>query len=102
MSYQASSPDEIALVSWTENVGLTLIKRDLNTMLLRAPENNLLEYEILQLFPFTSETKRMGIIVRDKTSNEIIFYLKGADTVMQSIVQYNDWLNEEVTGKNHN
>jgi hypothetical protein len=25
-----------------------------------------------------------------------MFYLKGADTVMQSIVQYNDWLNEEV------
>lgn len=68
-------------------------------MLLRAPENNLLEYEILQLFPFTSETKRMGIIVRDKNSNEIIFYLKGADTVMQSIVQYNDWLNEEVRAK---
>lgn len=96
MSYQASSPDEIALVSWTENVGLTLIKRDLNTILLRAPESNLLEYEILQLFPFTSETKRMGIIVREKHTDEIVFYLKGADTVMQSIVQYNDWLSEEV------
>jgi phospholipid-translocating ATPase len=83
------------LVSWTENVGLTLIKRDLNTIVLRAPENNLLEYEILQIFPFTSETKRMGIILRDKQTNDIVFYLKGADTVMQSIVQYNDWLNEE-------
>lgn len=83
------------MVSWTENVGLTLIKRDLNTIVLRAPENNLLEYEILQIFPFTSETKRMGIILRDKQTNDIVFYLKGADTVMQSIVQYNDWLNEE-------
>lgn len=82
-------------MSWTENVGLTLIKRDLNTIVLRAPENNLLEYEILQIFPFTSETKRMGIILRDKQTNDIVFYLKGADTVMQSIVQYNDWLNEE-------
>lgn len=96
VSYQASSPDEIALVTWTENVGLTLIKRDLNTILLRAPESNLLEYEILQVFPFTSETKRMGIIVREKHTGEIVFYLKGADTVMQSIVQYNDWLSEEV------
>jgi len=95
VSYQASSPDEIALVSWTENVGLTLIKRDLNKILLRGPDDMLYEYEILQIFPFTSETKRMGIIIRDKKSNEIIFYLKGADTVMQSIVQYNDWLNEE-------
>lgn len=96
VSYQASSPDEIALVSWTENVGLTLIKRDLNTILLRAPDSSLLEYEILQVFPFTSETKRMGIIIREKHTNEIVFYLKGADTVMQSIVQYNDWLSEEV------
>jgi phospholipid-translocating ATPase len=83
------------LVSWTENVGLTLIRRDLNSMVLRGPENNLLEYDILQVFPFTSETKRMGIIIKDKQTNEIIFYLKGADTVMQPIVQYNDWLNEE-------
>ena len=95
VSYQASSPDEIALVSWTENVGLTLIKRDLNTILLRGPDESFFEYEILQVFPFTSETKRMGIIIRDKQTNDIIFYLKGADTVMQSIVQYNDWLNEE-------
>ncbi len=65
-------------------------------MVLRGPENNLLEYDILQVFPFTSETKRMGIIIKDKQTNEIIFYLKGADTVMQPIVQYNDWLNEEV------
>jgi phospholipid-translocating ATPase len=95
VTYQASSPDEIALVSWTENAGLMLLKRDLNTIVLRAPENTLLEYEILQVFPFTSETKRMGIIVRDKQTEEIVFFLKGADTVMQSIVQYNDWLHEE-------
>ena len=64
VSYQASSPDEIALVSWTESVGLTLVKRDLNKMTLRTPHNKYLNYDILQIFPFTSETKRMGIIVR--------------------------------------
>ena len=31
----------------------------------------------------------------DKTG-EIVFYMKGADIVMSSIVQYNDWLEEEV------
>ena len=29
-------------------------------------------------------------------TGEITFYMKGADTVMSSIVQYNDWLEEEV------
>lgn len=53
-----------------------------------------MQYEILNLFPFTSETKRMGIIVRDEDSR-ITFYLKGADVVMSKLVQYNDWLDEE-------
>lgn len=47
------------------------------------------------MFPFTSESKRMGIIVKDTSSGEITFYLKGADVVMSSIVQYTDWLEEE-------
>ncbi|CAM4812953.1 unnamed protein product [Rotaria magnacalcarata] len=96
ISYQASSPDEIAIVDWTEQIGLTLIHRSLKSMTLKLNSTEqLFDYEILQLFPFTPETKRMGIIVRDENTNEIIFYLKGADTVMQNLVQYNDWLQEE-------
>ncbi len=64
VSYEASIPDEIALVSWTESVGLTLVKRDLNIIKLRTPYNKYFDYEILQIFPFTSETKRMSIIVK--------------------------------------
>ncbi|XP_015780341.1 PREDICTED: probable phospholipid-transporting ATPase IIB, partial [Acropora digitifera] len=95
VNYQASSPDEVALVTWTESVGLALVHRDLSSMRLRTPDGHILVFNILQIFPFTSESKRMGIIVRDMSSGEIIFYMKGADTVMSSIVQYNDWLEEE-------
>lgn len=35
--YQASSPDEVALVSWTATVGVTLIHRDQQVMALRLP-----------------------------------------------------------------
>lgn len=97
--YQASSPDEIALVKWTEQVGLTLIARDISSMTLQLKahehNDNVLHFQILKLFPFTSESKRMGIIVKDSQTGEIIFYLKGADIIMSSIVQYNDWLTEE-------
>ncbi|XP_022108719.1 probable phospholipid-transporting ATPase IIB isoform X2 [Acanthaster planci] len=93
--YQASSPDEVALVSWTEDMGLALVKRDLNSMSLRTPTGDIHNYSILQIFPFTSETKRMGIIVREEETGQIYFFMKGADTVMSSIVQYNDWLEEE-------
>ncbi|XP_023555827.1 probable phospholipid-transporting ATPase IIB isoform X5 [Octodon degus] len=94
-TYQASSPDEVALVQWTESVGLTLVSRDLTSMQLKTPSGQVLTYCILQMFPFTSESKRMGIIVRDESTAEITFYMKGADVAMSPIVQYNDWLEEE-------
>ncbi|CAH2002034.1 unnamed protein product [Acanthoscelides obtectus] len=96
VTYQAASPDEVALVQWTQAVGLMLSRRDLNSMQLKAPNGRTLNYAILQIFPFTSETKRMGIIVKDLQTGEILFYLKGADVVMSAIVQYTDWLEEEV------
>ncbi|KAG0239609.1 putative aminophospholipid-translocase [Mortierella sp. GBA43] len=95
ITYQASSPDEVAIVKWTESVGLTLVFRDINNIHIRNASGETFEFEVLQIFPFTSETKRMGIIVRDMATGEITFYEKGADVVMAKIVQYNDWLEEE-------
>uniref|UniRef100_A0A8C5TAI7 Phospholipid-transporting ATPase n=1 Tax=Malurus cyaneus samueli TaxID=2593467 RepID=A0A8C5TAI7_9PASS len=94
-AYQAASPDEVALVQWTESVGLTLVGRDQSSVQLRSPGGHILNFTILQIFPFTYESKRMGIIVRDESTGEITFYMKGADVVMAGIVQYNDWLEEE-------
>ncbi|KFD56527.1 hypothetical protein M513_02631, partial [Trichuris suis] len=94
-SYQASSPDEVALVSWACDMGLKLLYRDLNTIIIKDPLNREQSYKILQTFPFTSERKRMGIIVQKEGTDEITFYIKGADVVLQPIVSYNDWLEEE-------
>ncbi|XP_056280883.1 probable phospholipid-transporting ATPase IIB isoform X2 [Pseudoliparis swirei] len=94
-TYQAASPDEVELVRWTQSVGLTLVNRDLASLQLRTPSGQTLSFHILQIFPFTSESKRMGIIVREESTGDITFYMKGADVVMASIVQYNDWLEEE-------
>ena len=107
ISYQASSPDEIAIVRWTESVGLRLSHRDRKSMVLESTETGrpVVKVRILDIFPFTSEGKRMGIIVHfvnnlneknpSLASGEIWFYQKGADTVMSKIVVANDWLDEE-------
>ena len=100
LSYQASSPDEVAIVKWTELVGMTLIARDRESIKIAVGADFrkpvlVLEYEILHNFPFTSETKRMGIVLRDKATSEVYFFEKGADMVMSKIVQSNDWLDEE-------
>lgn len=47
------------------------------------PNGEMHEYQILNIFPFTSESKRMGIIVQEIGTNEIVLYLKGADSVME-------------------
>lgn len=96
IEYQAASPDEIAIVKWTASVGLSLFKRDRTSMtLIHQATNASLDYEILYVFPFNSDNKRMGIIVRDVAKEEIWFMQKGADVVMAPIVQTNDWLEEE-------
>ncbi|KAG8882971.1 putative aminophospholipid-translocase [Tulasnella sp. 331] len=95
VTYQASSPDEVAIVKWTESVGLTLVYRDRTRMDLQTPDGTVISFDILDIFPFTSETKRMGIVVRDKGTGEVTFLQKGADVVMAKIVQRNDWLDEE-------
>jgi phospholipid-translocating ATPase len=47
------------------------------------------EYDILANFPFSSESKRMGIILRHRHTSKIIFYVKGAETVMEKKVRPN-------------
>jgi len=46
-------------------------------------------YEILANFPFSSESKRMGIVLRHQNTGRLVFYLKGAETVMKSKVKPN-------------
>ncbi|KAI1787404.1 aminophospholipid-transporting P-type ATPase [Ganoderma leucocontextum] len=95
VTYQASSPDEVAIVKWTESVGLRLMFRDRTRIELQTPTGARISFDVLDIFPFTSESKRMGVVVRDAQTGEITFLQKGADVVMATIVQRNDWLDEE-------
>lgn len=97
IEYQASSPDEIAIVEWTHSAGLSLLSRSTTELILGLDGTDIrLRFEILAIFPFTSERKRMGILIRDMQSSEITFYLKGADSVMIPLIRATDWVEEEV------
>ena len=65
-----------------ESLGWKLLERTEDLIKLSMPEGDILEYRILDLFPFTSESKRMGIVVQNKSDDKIVLYLKGADTIM--------------------
>lgn len=92
--YQASSPDEVALVKFAASMGCGLVGRTLSHITVRCPGGQDAVYEVLHVFPFTSETKRMGIIVR-RPDGRIALYMKGSDATMATIVSFSDWLEEE-------
>ena len=94
--YQASSPDEIALVKFASSLNMVLTHRTDKTIELTDAANNVEKFDILANFPFSSETKRMGIILKSKKYGHIIYYLKGAENVMTKFVkkEYIGFINE--------
>ena len=87
MTYQASSPDEVALVKFAVTLNMRLVGRtDKEIKLIDAADNSE-EFEVLANFPFSSDTKRMGIILKNKKHGHIIYYLKGAENVMMRFVK---------------
>jgi len=130
VNFEASSPDEIAMVRFAEKCGLKLIKRTTEQITLRFYERVLADtdelerlehahsntdtdvsdldndddrgytdftYKILAIFPFTSASKRMGIILQD-ADGAITFYAKGADVAMKNmlLMSAEEWMSEEV------
>lgn len=87
INYQASSPDEVALVKNAEELNMLLIFRSEKEIKIKNANDVIEEYEVLANFPFSSETKRMGILLRNKKHGHIIFYLKGAESVMEKFVK---------------
>jgi phospholipid-translocating ATPase len=87
VTYQASSPDEVALVKFAESLNMKLTNRTDKEIRMIDAANNLEEYEVLANFPFSSDTKRMGIILKNKMHGHIIYYLKGAENVMLKFVK---------------
>lgn len=65
MDYQASSPDEKALVEVAERFGITFLGEEGNDLVVKVGDHTEL-YERLQVIEFTSERKRMSVIIRDK------------------------------------
>ena len=95
-TYQASSPDEVALVKFAESLKMRLIYRTDSEIHIKNTIGTIEQYEILANFPFSSDTKRMGIILKNKKFGHIIFYLKGAENIMLNYVkeEYKGYIKE--------
>lgn len=85
VEFQASSPDELALVRAAQELGFLVINRTSKSITLRisGPDRAATErtYEVLDVIEFSSKRKRMSIILRcpDK---RIWLLMKGADSAI--------------------
>ena len=72
--YQGPSPDEITLVEAAKDMDVEFVKatQSTTTIRIRGQEKT---YDLLELFAFTSDRKRMSVIVRD--GDKIKLYCKG-------------------------
>eukprot|EP01113_Clastostelium_recurvatum_P017915 TRINITY_DN2113_c0_g1_i1.p1 TRINITY_DN2113_c0_g1~~TRINITY_DN2113_c0_g1_i1.p1 ORF type:complete len:1143 (-),score=265.23 TRINITY_DN2113_c0_g1_i1:444-3872(-) len=78
--YQASSPDESALIAAAKAFGFELVGRTPRTVIINV-QGREASYEVLNILEFNSTRKRMSVIVRTP-EGKILLYCKGADTVI--------------------
>ncbi|KAH6646172.1 hypothetical protein BKA67DRAFT_526309 [Truncatella angustata] len=85
IDYQASSPDELALVRAAQELGYLVIHRSSQTVTLKITSADGDErtevYEILDVIEFSSKRKRMSIIVRFP-DGRVCLICKGADSMI--------------------
>lgn len=88
--FDASSPDEIAMVRYFESLGYNILYRDDKMIEFADANNEIFGFRILDIFPFESARKRMGVIVEEISygngDRKLWFYLKGADQVVKEKV----------------
>ena len=85
LSFQAASPDELALVEAARDLGLLVVDRPTDSIKLRVtnPDGTLSmeTYQVLDVIEFSSKRKRMSIVVR-MPDGRLCVLCKGADNVI--------------------
>ncbi|KAJ3324656.1 hypothetical protein HDV06_006549 [Boothiomyces sp. JEL0866] len=80
INYQASSPDEAALVDGAKSLGYLFHTRKPKSVII-AVNGEDQEFEVLNVNEFNSTRKRMSVVVR-APDGRIRLFIKGADTVI--------------------
>jgi len=68
-------------------MNMYLLERDRTQIQIKNSDNKYENYDVLANFPFSSETKKMSILVRQKDTGRVIYYVKGAEVVMETKVR---------------
>jgi len=95
--YQSASPDEEALVIAAHCFGYSFHSAKPNSYTLNV-NNEMRTYQILGINEFTSERKRMSVVVQrsDCLDGRTVLYCKGADNVMLPLCDYGETEKDEL------
>ena len=88
LNYQSSSPDELALVNAARYFKHVFVRRDIQNNIYINENGKDIRYELLHVIEYTSDRKRMSVIVRFP-NNRIYLLAKGADSIVKSLVTQN-------------
>jgi phospholipid-transporting ATPase len=92
--YQSSSPDELALVTAAKEIGYELVGRSTDGCEVYNKIIDVTEkFEVICEFPFTSDRKRMSLIIKD--NGVYYMYSKGADSVMMPKIKFDQDQDDE-------
>lgn len=92
ITYQAASPDELALVIAAKELGYLVLDRKSNLLTIQTFPNGPDEdpiretYEILDVIEFSSARKRMSAVVR-MPDQRICIFSKGADSTLMQLLR---------------
>ena len=96
VAFQASSPDEGALVNAAADFGYVFTGRGHGYVTVNCQGKNQ-NIEVLAMLEFSSERKRSSIIIRSPDTGKITLYCKGADDCIMSRLAGDDQLREVTT-----
>ena len=92
IAYNASSPDELALVNGARHLGFALESRDVEgNMYCRTKDGKIRLYKLLNVIEFDSTRKRMSVIVKTP-EDKILVICKGADSVIEKLLRNDAYL----------
>eukprot|EP00698_Gefionella_okellyi_P023878 TRINITY_DN827_c0_g1_i1.p1 TRINITY_DN827_c0_g1~~TRINITY_DN827_c0_g1_i1.p1 ORF type:complete len:1107 (-),score=195.10 TRINITY_DN827_c0_g1_i1:3170-6490(-) len=82
--FQATIPDDDALVKGTARLGVKLLERSAHSMKINVLGDDM-TVEIVHVFRFSSHRRRMSIVLRMEDGS-LVMFTKGADSTMHKLV----------------
>jgi phospholipid-translocating ATPase len=95
VTFQAASPDELALVNAAQDLGYVVVNRQSGSITIKvflsgtSEEPSYETFEILDVIEFSSARKRMSVLVR-MPDRRICIFSKGADSTIAGLLRLSD------------